>query len=339
MNASLRDTPRVLMASAAQVGREQRWADVVRANWLIFAILTAHVLLGVLYSVAVPLWEAHDEWAHYKYVEYVARHRSLPPIGERLTYEYTYDQANQPQLYYVLAALPVLFVNTSDGLTPQVNPYVTMGTGAGGVNFAIHDPEVERFPFRGTVLAVHLARGVSVLLSALALVATLSLGQLVTRSAGLSLQRSRQISVSALAIAAFSPQFLFIGSVITNDVLIAVLGCWVAVFSLRVALSGSRLRDMVILAGLVGLALLTKYTALALALMALIAAAIGLSRHFRSPALTGSSTPTVSSTTRGRIWAAIAAALLVLAGIAGWWFWGNIRQSGQILLRDPWAVY
>ena len=101
-------------------------------RWLVIAILLAHLALSVLYSVIVPLWEAHDEWAHYKYVEYVARNWALPPAGQRLTEEYRFDEATQPPLYYILAAIPVLAVDTNDGLVPVVNPYATRGTGEGG---------------------------------------------------------------------------------------------------------------------------------------------------------------------------------------------------------------
>jgi hypothetical protein len=46
-----------------------------------------------------------------------------------------------------------------------MNPYATTGDGTGGVNFAVHRPEAEAFPHKGTVLAIHVTRLVSVLLS------------------------------------------------------------------------------------------------------------------------------------------------------------------------------
>ena len=31
---------------------------------LVILILAVHFALGALYSVVIPLWEGHDEWAH-----------------------------------------------------------------------------------------------------------------------------------------------------------------------------------------------------------------------------------------------------------------------------------
>ena len=297
-----------------------RWRSLPLVSRWAGVLVAAHLALGVLYSVTVPIWEAHDEWAHYKYVEYIARHRALPPAGQRLTTEYRYDQANQPPLYYILAAIPVSWVDTSDGLKPVVNPYADTGDGWGGINFAVHDPEIERFPYRGTVLAVHVARWASVLMSLLALGAVYALGRLTH-------PRDPGVILGALAIAAFMPQFLFIGSVVTNDVLITGLGSWVTVFGLRLALPGGGRRDALLLGVTLGLALLTKYTALALIPLALIAGAIGLAREVRHGA------------SPRRTWGTVGAFLGALVGIAGWWFWRNYTQYGQWLPRDPWAVY
>ena len=285
--------------------RYHRWAVV---------ILLVHLALGVLYSVIVPLWEAHDEWAHYKFAEYVACNRALPPPGQRLTEEYQYDEATQPPLYYVLAALPVMAVNTSDDLVPVANPYASRGTGEGGVNFAIHDPQVERFPWQGTVLAAHLARLMSALMGMLGCVATYLLVRFLWPD-------DPVLALGALALHAFAPQFLFISSVITNDVLVSALGGWALYFGARVMLEPPRGWTLLGLALSTTLAVLTKYTALALLPLVVIALAIGLWRAWRA----GQAWPM-----RWR-WLAlglVSAALLIAA-----WFWRNWRTTGHLLPR------
>jgi len=283
-------------------------------HWLAIAILLTHLALSVLYGIVVPLWEAHDEWAHYKYVEYVARNRALPPPNQRLTTQYTYDEASQPPLYYVLAAIPVLAVDTSDALTPVVNPYASRGTGEGGVNFAIHDPRAEGFPWRGTVLAAHLARLVSALMGTLGCLATYLLARLLW-------PRQRTWQLGALALHAFFPQFLFINSVITNDVLVTSLGAWLLYFAALVMLKPLRGWSLAGLGLCTVFAVLTKYTALALLPVAAVALGIGMWRAARSSQL-----PT-------RLWRGLAVGLIAILLLLGAWFWRNWQTTGHLLPR------
>ena len=282
-------------------------------------LLALHLALGALYGIAVPPWEAHDEWAHYKFVEYVARHRALPPPGERLTNEYEFDEASQPPLYYILAALPVMLVDTADGLTPQVNPYFNADTGVGGINAAIHHPDQERFPPRGTLLGLYLARGMSLLISLLGLVATYKLGRLLAPGRPL-------VALIALAIAALSPQYLFISAVVTNDVLIAALGCAVTWLSVKTALEGVQTWPALALSAATGLALVTKLSALALLPFVALAFLIGTIRALRRGA------------SRRATWATIGIAAAGGAALAGLWVWRNFRLTGVVLPRDPWVL-
>jgi len=281
---------------------------------LVMAILLAHLGLSVLYSVVVPLWEAYDEWAHYKYVEYVARHRALPSPDQRLTEEYQYDQATQPPLYYLLAALPVMAVDTDDNIVPVVNPYATRGTGEGGVNFAIHDPRVERFPWRGTVLAVHLARLMSALMGTMGCLATYLLARQLW-------PQQPALALGALALHAFAPQFLFINGVITNDALVSALGGWVLYFAARITLEPPSRRALLGLALSITLALLTKLTALALLPLAVIALAVGLWRVWRA------------GQAQRALWRWLGVGFGVAAVLTGGWFWRNWRITGHPLPR------
>lgn len=293
-----------------------RWISD-RADTLKWGIIVAHLALSLAYSVVVPVWEAHDEWPHFKYAEYVARHWALPPASERLTTEYQYDQNTQPPLYYVLVAIPLTFIDTSDGISPVVNPYADTGTGAQGVNFAVHSPDVEAFPYRGTILAVHVARVVSSLIGLGALWATYQLGALLW-------PRDRAVALVALAIAGFSPQFLFINSVVTNDVLITTLGCWFSVYAVRVVKRYAPWSDVARLGVIVGLGLLTKYTALAWLPVAVAAVAWGGYLRGRES----------EDGSRGTL-RVVVAFLVALVLLTGWWFFRNLAEYGVLLPRDP----
>lgn len=245
----------------------------VRRNWLPILILVAHLALGVLYSVVVPLWEAHDEWAHYGYVNYLITNRSLPKPGERTVSEEEFDQLSQPPLYYLLAALSTFWVDSGDGYEPTPNPYAQIGTGEGGVNMFVHSDR-EAFPYRGTILAAHLARLVSVLISAAGVWFTYLLGLFL-------FPQRKEIALGAMAITAFSPQFLFIGSVITNDILVATISSLVLLLCLRTALGRPRLKEFFLLGLSMGLAILSKYNAWALIPLGLLSGAIGVMKQVR----------------------------------------------------------
>lgn len=291
------------------------WRGRVSPQGGAWALVVAHVLLGVCYSVVVPPWEAHDEWAHYKYAEYLARHWRLPPPGERLTYHYRYDEATQPPLYYVLVAPAVALASPRDGLEPTPNPYADLGTGESGVNFAVHDPAQEGFPYRGTVLALHLARLVSVLLSAAGLWPTYLLGRWLFPG-------KPSVALAAMAVQAFSPQYLFIGSVVTNDILVTVLAAWTLYFSMRASLSQVTWRTLLLLGVCLGLALIAKYNSLALLPLAAVAWVASLVRMHRA----------------GHPWQAWGLGLGTLGAaslLAGWWFRYSLQAYGRLLTRDP----
>jgi 4-amino-4-deoxy-L-arabinose transferase-like glycosyltransferase len=222
---------------------------------LALLILVTHLALGVFYSVAVPIWEAHDEWGHYAFVRYLATERAFPPPGTKLVERY--DESVQPPLYYILGALATFWINTDDGLELTTNPYATTGDGVGGVNFAVHRWEVESFPYKGTVLAVHVTRLVSVLLSTLVVWMTYLIGRSL-------LPAREEIALGAMAISAFWPQFLFIGSVVNNDIMVTAFASLVLFFLLRIAAHGAGFKDWLALGLCLAGAFASKRNALAL---------------------------------------------------------------------------
>jgi len=239
---------------------------------LAILILLVHLVLGVLYSVAVPIWEAHDEWGHYAFVRYLATERALPPPGTKLVERY--DESVQPPLYYVLSALTTFWINTDDELELTANPYATTGDGTGGVNFAVHRWEAEAFPYKGTVLAIHMTRLVSVLLSTLGVWTTYLIGRSL-------LPEREEIALGAMATNAFWPQFLFIGSVVNNDIMVTVFSCLVLLFLIRIAVHGTGFRDWLALGLCLAGAFASKRNALALFPLAFLCLMVPASRWLR----------------------------------------------------------
>jgi 4-amino-4-deoxy-L-arabinose transferase-like glycosyltransferase len=253
-----------------------------------------------LYSVAVPIWEAHDEWGHYAFVRYLAIERSFPPPGTKLVERY--DESVQPPLYYVLGAMATFWINTDDELDLATNPYATTGDGIGGVNFAVHRWEAESFPYRGVVLGIHVTRLVSVLLSTLVVWITYLMGR--------SLFPAREeIALGAMAINAFWPQFLFMGSVVNNDIMVTAFSCLVLLFLIRIVLHETGFGNWLVLGLCLAGAIASKRNALALFPLVLMGLSIPVIRELKK----------ISAPLR---W--IIVTLLVPSSALAWWLFQNV---------------
>jgi 4-amino-4-deoxy-L-arabinose transferase-like glycosyltransferase len=90
-------------------------------RWLLPVLVTLYLVLGTLYALYTPDWQAPDEPAHYNYVRYVAEQHRLPVLkwGDypaayleelkaahfppEMTIEPIRYEFHQPPLYYLLA--------------------------------------------------------------------------------------------------------------------------------------------------------------------------------------------------------------------------------------------
>lgn len=226
----------------------------LRPHWIAVSILVVRAALGVFYSAAIPIWEAPDEPGHYEYARYIAIRHALPQAGDPDAEQIS--ERMQPPLYYLLGALSISWINTSDDLRPRLNPFYTWGTGTGGVNYAVHS-DSEAFPYQGTVLAVHVLRLLSVALSLVGIVCTYLVGLTIAPT-------RRGIAIGAMATHAFWPQFLFNGSVITNDVLASAVGSAVTLVMIRMLRGRASVLQVPTLALVLGLGLLSKLNTIAL---------------------------------------------------------------------------
>jgi len=268
------------------------------------------------------MWEASDETGHFAFVKYLASERRFPPPGQDLTQ--WFDESHQPPLYYILAALATSWIDTDDGLEPEINPHAFTGKGTGGVNIAIHSDR-EAFPYRGTALAMHVARLVSVLISTAVVAVTYLIGRLL-------FPHDEAIVVGAMALNAFWPQFLFLGSVVTNDILVVLVSSLVIFFLLRIAYGRRGIADFLGLGVSLLAAMGTKMSAWGL--IPLAAAALILIAIRRAPP-------------RARWW------VLLLTGLcfSGAWLWlrsstlpldqleamryGDVMQSALSFIQHP----
>jgi hypothetical protein len=188
-------------------------------------IIALFCILGIVYSVAVPIFEASDELWHYPMVQHLARTWTLPvqPLDPGTPSGPWRQEASQPPLYYALSAALTAWIDTSDmEQVRHLNPHVAAGEvtpDGSNVNLVVHNPALERFPWKGTVLAVHLVRLFSVALGAWAVYLTWALvRELYPGPPWL-----------ALAAAAITPSrrcYLFISASVNNDNLVVPLCSW-----------------------------------------------------------------------------------------------------------------
>jgi 4-amino-4-deoxy-L-arabinose transferase-like glycosyltransferase len=271
-------------------------------------ILLAFVLLGCVYSLVTPVFEASDEIFHYPVVKYIADGRGLPVQDPRA--EAAWEQeGSQPPLYYGLAALATAWINTDDMQAVRWrNPLSNIGRPLtpGNKNLVVHTA-AEAFPWHGSVLAIHLIRFLSLLLQAGTVFLTYHISRVVW-------PEREELASLAAALVAFNPMFLFIAGSVNNDNLITPLATWVLLLlALTLKEGWLSYRRAALLGLLLGLVALTKLSGLGLLLLAAVVLTVVAARQ--------------------RAWGAWLRWGVILVGmvalIAGWWYVRNWRLYGD----------
>jgi len=299
-------------------GATSRWGVLVLALYLAFAIL---------YGLVAPPFESPDEVGHFFTVKYIADYGRLPVPEKALSEQYLYGQeGTQPPLYYLGGALILRLsgVDTEDGWDYlHVNPHTTCGSPhlAGNKGFLAHDPARETFPWRGSILALHVLRLYSTALGLATVVG-------VYATARLCFPARPLVAPLAAALTAFNPQFLFVSAGVNNDNLVVPLCVWSVYLILRTVHRGPAPAISVLTGILVGLAALTKMAGILLLPLACLA--ILLSAYLDRPSKASSPHPPL---TFGHLSFVICHFLLVILPVfvvSGWWYLRN-----ALLYADP----
>jgi hypothetical protein len=321
---------------------EQRWLRL---------ILGLFVLLGAMYALVTPVFEASDELWHYPMIRHLADGNPLPvQVFDPAQAGPWKQEASQPPLYYYLGAALTFWIDASDMETIRwENPHVDNGilTADGNINLTIKNPEWS--PWQGTLLAVRIVRLFSVLLGAATVYLTYRIGK--------ELAPNRpEIALGAAALNAFTPMFLFISGAVNNDNLAIPLASLAILLMIRVvgnrlSVNGDRLADYglpitdywktwLLIGTVIGLALLTKEGTFGLQPLALGTIFIVYWKGERDTELHRD--PQSYTEKRERFWGEIlrnlgwtAVSFLILLLpvilIAGWWYWRNIVLYGDFL--------
>jgi len=251
--------------STVNAGRTKRSIKaLVSANYRLIAILIAFVSLGVTYSVITPIFEAGDEIWHYPLVQYLATGHGLP-VQDPAQPKAWKQEGGQPPLYYAVAALLTFWIDTSD-LPDRLyyNPHAQIGIplAYGNKNMVVHTKE-ENFPWRGTVLAVHLVRFLSILFSTGTVALTYLLAKTIASSFK-GLLKWEELALVAAALVAFNPMFIFISASVNNDNLAVLLSTLALLMLVRLFTQKANYAQLFLLGIVLGLAALTKVSTLGL---------------------------------------------------------------------------
>ncbi len=232
---------------------ERNQAVALPLRVLLVAIVAAYTTIGVLYAALTPTWQVPDEPAHYNYVRALAEGRGFPVL-EHGDYDQAYLERLKSERFP--PELPIELVEYEDHQPPL---YYLLATPV-------------YLLFGGAVLPLRL---ISVTLGALLLLVVFgTVRAIFPTQPGLAL--------ITIALIAFIPQHVAMTAGVNNDAL-AELVVGGTLWALVVYVGGDRERDRPWQIGLLlAVALLTKTTAYAVVVVAMVAVLVRWRRGRRA---------------------------------------------------------
>lgn len=268
--------------------------------------------IGLIYLYASPNFESPDSLHHVGVIKWIAENGALPIQSPDHGHLYRHE-GSQPPLYYLLMTPIWQAIDTSDfDQYYNRNPLAFIGNPAllGNRNRNFY-----RQPYppllRGTSLAILLIR-----LTTLGM-ATVAISAIYRAAYSLplpSVYRRKHLALLATSLTAFNPQFLFVATSVSNDILATMLASLIIWQLLLMLRDGFQTRRSLLLALLLALVAMTKLSGLVLGVVVLVAAVWLLVR---------------SHDRRG--FAVLAGSTLLLSLlISFWWYARNLQLYGDL---------
>lgn len=281
---------------------------------LLILIVGVYAGLAWFNSTNIPLSKAPDEYVHFRYIRFIVEHGRLPQTNaERQATGY---KADQPPLYYGLVALATGWIKTDGPPTLKMTWDSPRRKLIDLVlpRAMIVRTEDETWPYTGIVLAWMVGRWLSILMGAV----TIILVYLVTAEIFPS---QPGLALAAAATLAFIPCFIYISAVLSDE---NPLGVVVGLYFLCLVRFSKGQRDswtFMALGLLMGLAVITKYSAIVLPLEFLLVLAVVVRRQLWP----------------WRRWAC-GLAVVAIAGViasGGWflfqaWYFNRVEEFGPV---------
>jgi len=275
----------------------------------LLVVILVYLVIAQLYSTAIPLGKAPDEYVHFLYTRFLIENQRPPTnFDEQQLAGYKSDQ---PPFYHSLVALLTAPIDVSE---PPSFKFSWEPPSRQLIDIVLPRALLiltadETWPYKGLFLAWFAGRWLSILLSSITLITTYFIAQEI-------FPKQDWLALAAMATLAFIPRFIFIGSVLSDDNMVGLL---MALFLYAVVRFFKYNKHIcitfAIMGVLVGLALSTKYTVLPVPLEVLVLA-VWLGRRNRWP--------------WRKVFINLAAFGLTLTLFAGVWFGFMWRHFNQI---------
>jgi hypothetical protein len=231
-----------------------------------FILPIAFFCIGLTYIYASPHFESPDSITHIAMIKWITENNGELPVqskGHDLLYG---QQASQPPLYYFLM-MPVWSVfDTSDfDDIYQRNLLAISGNPSrlGNRNLVMYQQPHPPY-LQGTSLTIYVMRLITLMMSTVTVYG-------VFQSARTILPEHISFAILATCFTAFNPQFLFIGTSVSNDNLVTMLATLITWQMLIMLRDGFQTRRSLILAVLIAFATLAKLNGLVLVLIVALA--------------------------------------------------------------------
>lgn len=208
---------------------------------VLLLVLSASLFFS--WALAVPIMEGPDEPSHWQYIFYVHQNGKPPPYGN------SYSEANQPPLYYLLAA-PFASASATPRSTSSRDDQGNFHTA--GTNLFEHS--TRDFDLYSPLYAI---RFLTIGFAVLAI--------LFTYWVGFEASGKATIGLLAAGLLAFLPQFTSRGMNISNDALLTMLCAMATFWIVRVAKRGFNWQAGIAAGVTIGLAFLSRINAVILA--------------------------------------------------------------------------
>ena len=212
----------------AQNSSEAREPGAAHANVIqtggFFVILALFLVLATYYNISTPLFESPDELQHAAYVVWLADGHPLPVLDPDQPGPWEQEGAQAPLYYWLVATSLGRLPHDAADHVAVLNPQANIGEplSPGNKNRVLHDMQREGWPYKGTSLLVHLGRLLSTILAMGTLWAIYRLGRI-------AFPNRAGIALAMMALVAFTPQFLFLSSTVSNDNLVILISSWTLV--------------------------------------------------------------------------------------------------------------
>jgi len=188
----------------------------------LITILLLYLALATTHSLIVPLTVGNDEWAHFRYIRFIAEHGRLPlNWTERDEAGY---KADAPPLYHLIVAAVTSPISPTRTLRLLDTPRSQLADNQLATDALLYTT-AQAWPYRGEVLMWHIGRGVSIFFGLTLIIIT----YLTALQVGLRRRQAR----AATAFIAFTPAIIFHSSVLSYESLSATLTALLLLIALK----------------------------------------------------------------------------------------------------------